>query len=133
MSYKLKVDTNDNTDEIQVMLAEIPDKLNHIEDKFLKQAAKITKDRTVEALRPLSTNRDWQGYKHMYQDVQARVITNNFGNKVVRVRGGQKTGTLWHLVNDGTFHSKATHFMDTATNNANDEIDRLIEKMLEDI
>lgn len=50
---------------------------------------------------------------HMYQDV---VIVSSRRYKRMEVGGGKETGTLWHIVNDGTYRTNATHFMDTVVN-----------------
>ena len=59
---------------------------------------------------------------HMYQDVK-KVVSKKYG--YVSIGGGKKTGTLWHIVNDGTYKTKATHFMDsvlTAIDTASDKV-----------
>lgn len=50
---------------------------------------------------------------HMYQDV---VIVSSRRYKRMEVGGGKETGTLWHIVNDGTYRTNATHFMDNVVN-----------------
>lgn len=46
---------------------------------------------------------------HMFQDV---VVVSSPRYKRMEVGGGKETGTLWHIVNDGTYRTNATHFMD---------------------
>lgn len=59
----------------------------------LKRAGRLPKSRQV----------------HMFQDVK---IYRQPSKSRVQVGGGSKTGTLWHIVNDGTYRTKPTHFMD---------------------
>lgn len=58
-------------------------------------------------------------------DVKLSIRTDKNGNKVARVHGGKSTGTLWHIVNDGTYRSKALHFLDKATADLDKEIDKM--------
>ena len=51
--------------------------------------------------------------EHMYQDV---VISKSKKKNRVTVGGGKMTGTLWHLVDEGTYRMAATHFIDKILN-----------------
>ena len=51
---------------------------------------------------------------HMADDVRTMTKKDKYGDIIVKVQGGKQTGTLWHIVNDGTYRSRATHFMDGA-------------------
>lgn len=46
---------------------------------------------------------------HLFEDVK---IFRQPSKGRVQVGGGKKTGTLWHIVNDGTYRSRGHHFMD---------------------
>ena len=59
---------------------------------------------------------------HMYQDVR-KVKSVKYG--YVSVGGGKKTATLWHIVNDGTYRSKAHHFMERVINKLDAEAERI--------
>jgi|LSQX01.3.fsa_nt_gb HK97 gp10 family phage protein len=62
---------------------------------------------------------------HMYQDVR-KVKSVKYG--YVSVGGGKKTATLWHIVNDGTYRSKARHFMERIINKIDAEADRVFDE-----
>ena len=62
---------------------------------------------------------------HMYQDVK-KVISKKYG--YVSIGGGKITGTLWHIVNDGSYRTKATHFIQAILNSVDKEIDRIWEQ-----
>jgi len=66
----------------------------------------------------------------MADDVRKNIRTGKWGHKYVRVSGGKKTGTLWHLVNDGTLHTHGTHFMDKALQNMDKDIDKIWDETL---
>lgn len=51
--------------------------------------------------------------EHMHQDV---VISKSKKKGRVTVGGGKITGTLWHLVDEGTYRMSATHFIDKILN-----------------
>lgn len=60
--------------------------------------------------------------KHMHQDV---VMRRRKKDNVIQVSGGRQTGTLWHIVNDGTYRTHATHFIDFSLNKLDREVDNL--------
>lgn len=51
--------------------------------------------------------------KHMHQDVK---VSKNKKQGRVTVGGGKLTGTLWHIVDEGTYRMNATHFIDKILN-----------------
>ena len=59
---------------------------------------------------------------HMYQDVKK---TYSKKLKRVTIGGGKKTGTLWHIVNDGAYRTRATHFIDAVLKNADSKVDEI--------
>jgi len=84
-------------------------------NKFLKKAAKDTKSAVLKHIPRTVGKRLHSREVRLVDDVQARLVKDKiFGGERVRVRGGKHTGTLWHIVNNGTYRSKATHFMDKA-------------------
>ena len=80
-----------------------------------EELAKITKEESEKELQKLqrTTKLPKGRKKHMYQDV---IITRSKRYKKVEVGGGRETGSLWHIVNDGTYRTKATHFMSNIIN-----------------
>lgn len=59
---------------------------------------------------------------HMYQDVK-KVKSKKYG--YISIGGGKKTATLYHLVNDGTYRTFPTHFMDSVINDLDSKIDTI--------
>ena len=125
MSYKIKSTENE---EIEVFLEEIVGLTAEAEERFLKRAAKVVKKNVVRNLNVSRTKNNDPRYKHMADDVRYRIIKDRYGSKVARIRGGKKTGTKGHLVNDGTYRSRATHFMDVALHQSETEIEQIFEE-----
>lgn len=100
-----------------------------VEDATLKESANIVKKEAQNKLESIKTNLT---KVHMYQDVHATTTTDKYGKKVAKVGGGKATGTLWHLVNDGTYKSKPTHFMDNTLSATESEIEKLLDKEMGD-
>ena len=68
--------------------------------------------------------------KHLSEDVKRY----KKGQKI-QIGGGPETAGLWHIVNDGTYRSKAYHFMEKVINEVNSRSDEAWEagrKELED-
>lgn len=59
---------------------------------------------------------------HMYQDVK-KVTSKKYG--YVSIGGGRYTGTLWHIVNDGTYRNRALHFIDAVLKMIDLEVERI--------
>lgn len=62
---------------------------------------------------------------HMYQDVK-----KSYSKKLKRatIGGGKATGTLWHIVNDGAYRTRATHFIDAVLKNTDNKVDEIIDR-----
>lgn len=123
MGYDLKV--KDDIDELDIYLSGITDDSEELGLKILKSASEKVKDTIVANLnkhrRVLATR--YKGRPAMADDVKVSVRTDKYGEKYAKVMGGSKTGTLWHIVNDGNLHSRATHFMDSAMKELDGDID----------
>lgn len=128
MSYKVKSIENQ---EIEIFFDEIIGATEEAEERFLKRAAEVEKRNIVRNLNVLRTKTNDPEHKHMADDVNYRIVKDRYGGKVARIRGGRKTGTKWHLVNDGTYRSKATHFIDTAMKQSDEEIEQIFEEEME--
>lgn len=63
---------------------------------------------------------------HTYQDVK-KTHSKKYG--YVAVGGGGLTGTLWHIINDGTYRSRATHFIDAILANLDGNADKVFDKI----
>lgn len=111
MSFKINMD---ESGVIDVYLKEIIGATEAAEEKYLRRSAQIMKRNIVRNLKHFKSSIEKAGYVHMADDVTYSITKDKYGKKVARVRGGRKTGTKWHLVNDGTYKMDATHFMDSA-------------------
>lgn len=117
-----------DTDSIEVFIKEIPKMADDVGEKYLKKSVKVLKNHVVAKLNEHRSDKNGENYTHMADDVQAGVTKDKYGNRVARVRGGRLTGAKWHLVNDGTYHSQPTHFMDWAIVRAEPEIEKILDE-----
>lgn len=130
MSFKIDYKEND-ADSFDVFLSAIEHESEEIEKKMLKVGGEQVKEYVVANLnkhRRVLAKR-YNGRPAMADDVKVSVITVN-GRKVARVYGGKKTGTLWHLVNDGTLHAMGIHFIDGALARLDGSIDKLWDEIM---
>ena len=123
----LKVNYEEGKDGLVVFLDGIQVECEKVEREMLQKSgdkvrelviAELNKHRRVLAVR-------YKGRPAMADDVSRTTRTSRWGDRYVRVGGGRRTGTLWHLVNDGTLHSRATHFMDRALAKLDGDIDKM--------
>ncbi|HBT17792.1 MAG TPA: hypothetical protein DEB05_12655 [Firmicutes bacterium] len=119
-----------NEDTLESYLNGIVKDTEKTEKEMLTEAGNRVKEYIVESLnkhrRALAVR--YKGRPAMADDVKVSVRTDKYGEKYARVSGGKKTGTLWHLVNDGNLYSQPTHFMDEAMNKLDDNIDDIWEE-----
>lgn len=73
-----------------------------------------------------SKNYDGTRYVHMRKDIKTAIRDRSDGATYMTIRGGKYTGYKWHMVNNGTSNSRATHFIDKAMDKSNDEINSII-------
>jgi len=107
-------------------------------DKIMKRCASVIKVRTEGNLRAAQKKHfNQNGYElkrpreiHMSDDVVIKTGKDKYGYKYAKVGGGKHTGTLWHIVNDGTYRTKATHFMDRTISETEGEIQAIIDEEL---
>ena len=101
-------------------------------DRIMKQCASVIKVRVEGNLNSLRTV-DKEGksaHTHMADDVVIKTGKDKYGYRYAKVGGGKRTGTLWHIVNDGTYKNRATHFMDNAISQSESEVQAIIDKEL---
>lgn len=136
MGYSLVWDGDDGApaESIEVFLKDIVSDCQEVEEKYLRKSAQVMKEKIIENLNHIkrtSINLP-EGHQHMANDVIYRIVSDEFGNRVARIRGGMKTGTLWHIVNDGTYRTDATHFLDASLQNSEYMIERILDSELEE-
>ncbi|WP_090554731.1 HK97-gp10 family putative phage morphogenesis protein [Natronincola ferrireducens] len=117
-----------DSETIDVFLEGIISSAEAVEENYLKRSAEVIKKNIKDQLNSIKTSTNRAGHKHMADDVQANVVRDKYGYKVARIKGGKRTGTKWHLVNDGTYRSDATHFMDKAIAQSESEVNKIFEE-----
>lgn len=121
MGFNLTTDT----DTFDVFISGLEGECEELGNRMLKAAgekakeliiANLNKHRRVLAVR----------YRPAFaDDVKLSIRTDKYGEKYAKVMGGKKTGTLWHIVNDGNLHSSPTHFIDNALKELDENIDKV--------
>lgn len=124
-----------DTDRLDVMLGNLSRDCEKAGIDAQKAGAKVVEKAVVSRLNGIRTKdkKTENTIKHMADDVTINTTKDTFGDTVIRVRGGKKTGTLWHIVNDGTYRSKPTHFMDLALGGVESELNALIDEKLKKV
>lgn len=132
MSMKMRYE---DTDKLEVMLGSISRDCEKAGLDAQKECAEVVKREVVRRLNSIRTSDKVtrKRIKHMTDDVQIKITKDQFGDVIVKVQGGKSTGTLWHLVNDGTHRSDPTHFMDLALNSVENEIKQIIDNKLRQV
>ncbi len=127
---------------IKEEIGRIPTEVKKQSKTIMNKTAKIIKANVIAELAKHRTDSNRKSnydgttpYIHMANDIKTSVKDND-GEVVAIVRGGKYTGYKWHLVNNGTVDSKATHFIDNALkaseNEFNDLIDKMVTKVVQD-
>lgn len=132
MSFKMRV--IENSIDLQTLI----NATDEAGDKIMKKCASIIKVRVEGKLRSTQkkhVNKNGAEIKrpreiHMADDVVIKTGKDKYGYRYAKVGGGKKTGTLWHIVNDGTYKNKATHFMDNVISETSSEVDGIIDQEL---
>lgn len=123
----LNVNYDEDREGLDVFLTGIQIESEKIEKGMLQKSGDMVRDLVVAELnkhkRVLAVR--YKGRPALADDVSRTIRTTKWGDKYVSIRGGKKTGTLWHIVNDGTLHSRGTHFLDRAMKQMDDNIDRI--------
>lgn len=124
---KLNINQKEDGDNLGAFLSGIEIESVEIEKQMLKKSGEKAKELAVAELNKHRrvVEKRYKGRPAMADDVKVNIRTNKWGEKYVRVGGSKKTGTLWHLVNDGNLHSTPTHFMDNALNRLDGSIDEI--------
>ncbi|ASN72278.1 hypothetical protein 10S12_16 [uncultured Caudovirales phage] len=117
-----------NDDEFDVTIGKLPQATEEVQKRILRKGANALRNNVVKNLKRSSIKES--DYRHMKDDVQVSVRKDRYGDYVARVKGGKTTGVKWHLVNDGTYRTEATHFMDRSINESDAEIEAIIDEEL---
>lgn len=119
--------TKEDNDSLDVYLKGIIKDGDIAEKEVLEAASEKVKEYIVANLNKhkRSLEKRYKNRPAMADDVK---ITRRKGT--LKISGGVKTGTLWHIVNDGTLHTMGIHFMDGALARLDDSIDGIWDKIL---
>lgn len=132
MAFKMRV-VEDSLD-LQTIISASDD----AGQKIMKNCASIIKARSVSKLKAAQkVHYNKNGYEikrtreiHMADDVVIKSGKDKFGHMYCKVGGGKQTGTLWHLLNDGTYKNAPTHFMDNVVSETNSECEIVVDNEL---
>ena len=131
MGFNVDYTEKDNN-TFEVFLKGISAESEDTEKKMLKEAGEHVKKDVVANLnkhRRVLAKR-YKGRPAMADDVKISIRKDKDGNLAAKVQGGKRTGTLWHLVNDGHLHAMPTHFMDNALKSLDNDIDDMWDKVM---
>ena len=121
-----------NKDTLEAYLSDITKDAEKTQDDMLREAGEEVKEYVVANLnkhrRPIAAR--YKGRPAMADDVKVSIRSGKWGGRFARIMGGKKTGTLWHLVNDGNLHSMGIHFMDGALAKLDGNIDKVWDKVI---
>lgn len=135
---KVNFDHSDCSYWIQEQIAKIPEIMERERKKILTKSSKLLKSTVEKSLRAIESNvsegtTNYDGslpYKHMADDVKTSVKDDKAGNVYAVVRGGKTTGYKWHLLENGTSRTKATHFIEKALKDTEEEINSYIDEAI---
>lgn len=136
----MKINLNDGniTADVQNLLEKMKDVAEKEQKSVLKRIGDIIKKSVVKNMK-FRSGISKSEYVHMQDDVQVSVKTSKYGKLFVQVAGGKKTGYKWRFLNDGAIDNRgnvlvqATHFMESAINDAESEISKEIDTLLEKV
>lgn len=134
---QVKFDYSNAVGGIKESLQVMQEKLGYGRDQCLKTIG-LTVKANVENNLPRSDKVKKKRIPHMKDDVQYMLKTSRGGERYVSIRGGKKTASLWHVVNDGHVAEDGTvvsgkHFIETAVAQSEKEIDAIIDSFLEGV
>ena len=129
MGFDVKYE-KDTEDSFELVLSDINRTAEITEKEMMQLVGNKAKAEIEAQLRRLKrTNVDRKGRPALADDVTISNRKDGWGNRVANIKGGKKTGTLWHLVNDGNLYSRPTFFIDAALNNLDKSIDGIWDKV----
>lgn len=121
MALDMKI--KENGDTIEMFLKGIQTDSEELGLNLLKLAGEKAKQLVIANL---NKHRRALAVRHrpaLADDVKLSIRKDKFGERYAQVSGGKRTGTLWHIVNDGNLYSRPTHFLDNAMQKLDEAID----------
>lgn len=134
----VNLDTNDLCTDTVEMIKRMRNLTAKKQRNFLMRIGRILKKHAVNNM-TFRSGINRTDYKHMQDDVKISVKESKQGNLYVAVGGGKETGFKWRWLNDGAISNKgtvlvqATHFMEKAQKESEQEINDVIDKMLREV
>jgi HK97 gp10 family phage protein len=131
MGFKMEYREKDSN-TFEIFLKAISAESEQAERDMLKEAGEQVKKFVVANLNKhrRALAKRYKGRPAMADDVKVTTRKDRDGNLAAKVQGGSRTGSLWHLVNDGNLHSQPTHFMDDALKSLDSNIDSMWDKVM---
>jgi HK97 gp10 family phage protein len=121
---------------IEKEIGRIPNDIRSRSKEIMKNTANIVKKNVVSNLSALGKSEATSNYDgstpyiHMKNDVKTSVKDDNQGTVYAVIKGGKYTGYKWHLLNNGTVNSRATHFVDNALKQSEGEFEVMVDVMI---
>jgi HK97 gp10 family phage protein len=96
--------------------------------KIVRDCAKVVNVAVVKNMPESDINKPL--YQHMKTDVKIKIKDDKEGEVVAIIGGGRKTAYKWHLVDNGTSDTPASHFTDKAMTEAESGIDAVLDSAI---
>jgi len=133
---KVDLDTHDMSYKVIEELVKTSRALDSQRGPILKKASKIITKRLEANLKRSdlgagATNYDGTPYVHMKDDIRVSMKNDKEGNAYAVIHGGKYTGYKWHMLENGTSDTDATHFIEKSMNESADEVYELVDKAID--
>lgn len=140
----VKIDDASSFKSIIEEIEKIPKLAAEQEKQALQEIKKIIVNNVKKAVPSQAEDKlsNYDGttpYVHIKDDIKATVKQTKDGFSSVTIRGGKYTGYKWHMLDDGTrnpdgtIHTAATNFTINAMRASEQEIDRVIDALMENV
>lgn len=125
---KANINYKDALSEFKLEINDIKDIMETQKGKIIRECAKVVKANVTKHLARSAVNTP--GYTHMQDDVKATIKDDNQGGMVAIIGGGKETAYKWHLVNNGTSKTPATHFADNALSESEEQFNGIVDAVI---
>lgn len=123
---------------MQEEISRIPTSIMYSRLPIMRKMAKAVQKNVVNYFKDYesdipSTTSNYDGtipYVHMANDVKVTAKDDNQGYVYAIIKGGKYTGYKWHMVENGTSHSRAMHLIEKALNNTEGEIEAIVDEAI---
>lgn len=135
---KVNLNNNNLSIDLEYTLKRMEKACVNDQKYLLKSIGNIIKKNVLKNMK-FRSGINASSYIHMRDDVKISVKKNRHDMLFVSVSGGKKTGYKWIFLNDGAIDGRgnvlveATHFMEKSISDANTEIEKEIDSMIERI